>query len=441
MSAARFQSKLATAQANVSIAHLGTEAQLTETSMAKAHEQRVFEQKKWETQTSFELEKVNLERQRLAIDMMKAQREKAGKPVKQTVITDPSDGKAKWVITDDQLGAEPSATKAKEAAADYGAIDTQIKKAMVARDKLDDPNYGHSIMDNVNSAKREYKAMVNSIAIQTGKTMYGTRQSDKEYERIESLIPFDKWYQKGDNAGIWQNFRENLRSEFDNQMLQHAQAIPGSLQDKTPHNIANPGAAAEYNAKETGAAPVQKFAAAEQAQAVGKDSEDLDETTTGSKLYGHYVKKAGIPVKSGAAGSRANAPVAEGSYSSLSMPGYAVAIDHLATGYADPENIKAWGDKNKLHFGTKNETPDEISQESYKTLLKLASGHINTPEDGKEDVPKEARDYAQYIVSQSKEGLRSLMATDPNKRKDASIDVTGVPNELSLDTRNSSRLQ
>src|SRR6185503_5761704 len=57
---ARFQSRLASAQANVTKAHLDTEAALNEASMVKQHEARVFEQKKWETQTAFELAKVNL---------------------------------------------------------------------------------------------------------------------------------------------------------------------------------------------------------------------------------------------------------------------------------------------------------------------------------------------------------------------------------------------
>ena len=96
-------------------------------------------------------------------------------------------------------------------------------------------------------------------------------------------------------------------------------------------------------------------------------------------------------------------------YEKLKMPGYAVAIDHLVNGYLNPKLVKEFGDKNKIYVGTKNYSPEEISQEAFEVLQQIA---IGTTGDGKK-VPKDAKSYAQFIVSLDKEELLRAFSTDP----------------------------
>lgn len=390
---ARFQSRLASAQANVTKAHLDTEATLTETSMAKAHEQRVFEQKKWETQTAFELAKVNLESQKVALE---AQRVRAAgeKNNKHQIIIDPSDGKAKWVIGEDRINATKDAEIATKAQADYGRIDKQIKEAITFRDKNAEDQWGHvSFFDRQKEAKRQYEAMVTRLAIEMGKTEFGTRASDKEAERIKLLVPFDKWYQGGDNTKIWTKYREDIRSDFDSTMSAHTDAIPENHQVVMPHNDANPSAKAIYSASTDGGKPIDKFAATEQAKVVGKDSENTDSESYGSGFWRGFNTQ-----QTKGHGIFNEEPISKDQ--EVKMPGWAVAIDHLATGWATPESLKQL---------SPNEDSKTISTDSQKTLEMLASGKTA---DGNK-VPKEAKEYAKYIIGLGISGISDELTNNP----------------------------
>jgi hypothetical protein len=421
LAAARFNSKLATAQAAVTAAHLGTEATLTAQNMARQHEQRVFEQKKWETTTAFETEKVNLEQMRVGLEAARVRAAGAGKMEKRQIITDPSTGKAAWIIHEDRINAAKDAEEATKATAQYGAIDKALQNAINFKERVAPGKFGHGkFFDSIDEAKRTYDAMVTDIAIKVGKTDYGTRSTDKEFDRIQNLVPFEKWYQSGGNARVWDVFRENLREEMDQKLLQHADAIPTAQQQTTPHNILNPGALAEHQARERGGLPVEKFAAAESSQVVAKDS-NQSAGATGSKLWANFnvdtlgkqVEAAGIPKEK----YLANYPGAANP--DAPQPGWAVAIDHLANGYVNPEHVKEFGDKNKIYFGTKNETPDEISEESYKALKQLASGET---EDGS-TVPSTAQQYAEYLLSKSSGQLKTMLERGPQTNASKVVDA------------------
>jgi hypothetical protein len=395
--AARFQSRLASAQANVTKAHLDTEATLTETNMAKAHEQRVFEQKKWETTTAFELAKVNLESQKVALEAAK----NANKGQKRQILIDPSDGKAKWVIGEDRINATKDAEIATEAQKNYDSAEKAIKEAINFRTNHAEDTWGHlSFVDRQNQAKRQYEAMVERLRITVGKAEFGTRASDKEAERIRSLIPFDKWYQHGDNASIWNKFREDTRSEFESTMAAHADAIPPDHQVKMPRNEANPSAHAVYQADVEGGKPVDKFAAKEQAQVVGKDSENIDDSSYGSGLWRKFTSTTNKTEfdKKQALGLTMN--VGWNAKDEVKMPGWAVAIDHLATGWANPESLKAL---------SPNEDVDTIKSDSEKTLKTLASGKTL---DGKK-VPPAAQEYAKHILELGIDGVSDELTNNP----------------------------
>lgn len=396
--AARFQSRLATAQANVTVAHLGTEAALTEANMAKSHEQRVFEQKKWETQTAFELARVNLESQRLQLEKRKAD---SKKEMKHQIIIDPSDGKAKWVIGEDRINAETDAKLATEAQHRYDSAEKAIKEAIEFRTKHADDKWGHlSMIDRLPEAKREYEAMVERLRITVGKAEFGTRASDKEAERIKSLIPFDKWYQQGDNTSIWNKFREDTRSEFEANMAAHSDAIPESNQVVMPRNTANPSAKAIYTADTEGGKPVDRFAGQEQAKVVGKDSEDIDDQSYGSGLWRKFTSttnKAEFDKKQ-KLGLTMN--VGWNAKDDVKMPGWAVAIDHLATAWANPDSLKELAP---------NEDLATIKSDSEKTLKVLASGKTV---DGKK-VPPAAQEYAKHILDIGIDGVEDELTNNP----------------------------
>jgi len=392
--AARFQSRLATAQAGVTKAHLDTEAVLNEQSMVKQHEQRVFEQKKWETQTAFELAKVNLEREKLNIE----KRKNEIKNNKRQIIIDPSDGKAKWIIGEERINAAKDAEIATKAQSDYERVDKEIKEAIEFRSKHADDKWGHlNPIDRFSEAKREYEAMVERLRIEIGKTEFGTRASDKEAERIRSLMPFDKWYQSGNNSDIWTKFREDVRSDFQSVMNAHTDPIPKEQQRTMPRNDANPSAKAIYTASVEGGKPVDKFAAKEQAQVVGKDSEDTDESSYGSGLWRSYSSQftsgdeffKDKPTKGKVKAS-----------DEVKMPGWAVAIDHLATGWASPDSLKDFAP---------NEDITTMSAESQKTLKTLSSGKTA---DGKK-VPIAAQNYAKYILSIGIDGIKDELTNNP----------------------------
>lgn len=392
--AARFQSRLATAQSNVTKAHLDTEATLTEVNMAKAHEQRVFEQKKWETTTAFELAKVNLERERIEIERGK----NAAKNNKRQIIIDPSDGKAKWIIGEERINAETDAKLATKAQADYERVEKEIKEAITFREKHAEDKWGHlNPIDRFSEAKREYEAMVERLRIEIGKTEFGTRASDKEAERIRLLMPFDKWYQSGNNADIWSKFREDVRSDFQSTMNAHADPIPENRQVVMPHNDANPSAKAVFTASTEGGKPIDKFAAKEQAQVVGKDSEDIDESSYGSGLWRSFSSQF-TTGKDFFSDKPAKGKVKADE--EINMPGWAVAIDHLATGWAKPDALKDFAP---------NEELSTVSADSKKTLETLASGRTA---DGKK-VPKAAQTYAKYIIGLGIDGINDELTNNP----------------------------
>ena len=394
---ARFQSRLASAQANVTKAHLDTEAALNEASMVKQHEARVFEQKKWETQTAFELAKVNLEQQRLELDKNKA----ANKGIKRQIIIDPSDGKAKWIVTEDRINATDDAKVAAKAQAEYGRVDKQVKEAMEFRSKHAKDQWGHlNPIDRISEAKRQYEAMVERLSIEMGKTEFGTRASDKEAERIKKLVPFDRWYQSGDNTNIWLKYREDLRSDFDQMMAAHTDAIPEEQQFTPRKNDANPSAKAVYDSSTTGGAPVNRFAAEEQAEVVGKDSSNKDEESYGSGLWRKFITfkdKADFDNKQKLGITVYPATDADKEYN---MPGWAIAIDHLATGWASPDAMQKFAP---------NDSPESISADSKRTLETLASGKTV---DGKK-VPPAAQEYARHIISLGVDGISSELSANP----------------------------
>lgn len=442
--AARFASRIASAQAKVSVAHLNTESIMTADQLRRQSEARILEQKKVERDTAVALEKVNLERRELAIREMAA-RAKTEKVVKRQILIDPSDGKAKWVVTEDRINASEDAKIATEAQQGYEAIDKQVKEAIEFRQKHAEDQWGHTkFADRVPLAKRQYEAMVESLSIVAGKTAFGLRATDKEAERIKRLIPFDKWYESGSNDSIWTKYRENVRSEFDSMMRAHADAIPDDQQFIPRHNVANPSARAVYEADVKGGKPVDKFAEYEQGNIVGKDSGDVGEHSYGSNLWKLFVtdKKSHIPEDEeaekagdiprdrqpgdlklkpgrvyqsgeGRAGTYAR-PGGLSDKDDANMPGYAVAIDHLVHGWVKPEQTKQFGDQNYLYYGTANETPEEIAQESEKALRKIASGKTD---DGKV-VPRVAKNYAKYLL---------LLGPDEIlKKMDGKLDFSGI---------------
>jgi hypothetical protein len=396
--AARFQSRLATAQANVTVAKLDTEASLNEMSMNQQHQQRVFEQKKWETQTAFELARVNLEQQRLNIERAKND---AKNTPKTQIIIDPSDGKAKWFVGENRINATEDAKVAAKAQSDYDRADKLIKEAIEFRTQNAKDQWGHTnAIDRYSEAKRQYESMVNRIAMEMSKTMYGAAASDKEAERVKSLVPFDKWYQSGDNSDIWTKYREDLRSGFDAAMAAHADPIPEGQQREMPRNTANPSAKAVYTASTKGEKPVDKFAAKEQAQVVGKDSGDLVDTSYGSPLWRKFITfsdKADFDKKRDLGIDVFPATDAEDDYK---MPGWAVAIDHLATGWTSPESMQKFAP---------NDSPDTIKNDSKKTLEMLASGKTA---DGKK-VPTAAKEYAKHILSLGEKGIADELNNNP----------------------------
>lgn len=412
--AARFQSRLASAQAEVTKAHLNTEAALTENTMAKEHEKRVFEQKKWETQTAFELAKVNLERERVALerDRVKAA---GAKNNKIQLITDPSDGKAKWIVREDRINATEDAKVAAKAQAEYGRVDKMVQEAINFRSKHADDQWGHlPVFDRIPEAKRQYEAMVERLAIEMGKTEFGTRASDKEAERIKKLVPFDKWYQKGDNEEIWTKYREDLRSDFDTTMAAHADALPANQQIVMPHNDANPSAKAVYQASSEGGKPAERFAASESAKVVAKDSEDISkESSYGSGLWRGFSSQftSGKEFFNDKPSSSSVKKEDE-----ISMPGWAVAIDHLATGWVQPDSISKFAP---------NDSVDTISAESKKTLESLASG--KSP-DGKK-VPVPAQNYAKYILELGEENVLDEVSNNAlGVHRDYPLDVVRPSN-------------
>lgn len=405
--ASRFQSRLATAQAKVTMAHLDTEAALNESKMAKEHEDRVFRQKQWETQTAFELARVNLESQRLQLERDKANAAKEKNPPKFQIITDPSDGKAKWVVKEDRINAGEDAKVAAKAQADYDKVDKQIKAAIEFRTKHADDTWGHlNVIDRIPEAKRQYEAMVDRLATEMSRAYFGTRASDKEFERVRKLVPFDKWYQAGDSEEIWVKYREDVRADFDSTMAAHADAIPEDQQFVVPRNEANPSAKAIYQSSKDGGKPVDDFAASEQAKVVGKDSEDIQDSTGGSGLW------RGFSSQFTSGDEFFKDKPKKGSLKSsedIEMPGWAVAIDHLATGWAKPNDIKSYGDEHQIYVGTQNNTPEEIALESKKTLETLAKGKTA---DGK-IVPKPAQNYAKYILKLGVDGIVDELTNNP----------------------------
>lgn len=406
--AARFQSRLANAQADVTKAHLDTEATMNSYNMAKDHEKRVFEEKKWQTQTAFEMARVNLERERVELERER-NKAKAEKPQKHQIIIDPSDGKAKWVIGEDRINATDDAKVATKAQADYGRIDKEITEAIKFREKHAQDQWGHlPVMDRISEAKRQYEAMVERIAIEMGKTEFGTRASDKEAERIKKLVPFDKWYQEGDNTKIWTKYREDVRSDFDQTMRAHADAIPEAQQVVMPHNDANPSAKAIYQADTEGGPPIDRLAAKEQAQVVGKDSSDIDPTSYGSSMWRDFITDKKIIKLSGrntpnGAKSEWNGveyQPADNPEREIKMPGWAVAIDHLA---------EAWVNPDKFNSLAPNESVDKISKDAQLTLQKLASGKTD---DGKK-VPEPAIYYAKHILDMDVDGILTHLNDNP----------------------------
>lgn len=404
--AARFQSRLATAQSKVTLANLDTEATINEINMAKAHEDRVFKQKQWETQTAFELARVNLESQRLQLEKDRDANRNKDQP-KFQIIIDPSDGKAKWIVREDRINAGEDAKLAAKAQADYDKVDKQVKAAIEFRSKHAESTWGHlKIFDRIPEAKRQYEAMVDRLATEMSRAYFGTRASDKEFERVRKLVPFDKWYEGGDNEEIWTKYREDVRSDFDATMAAHADALPPEQQVVLPRNEANPSAKAIYDASLSGGKPVENFASSEQAKVVGKDSEDIDEGSYGSGLWRGFSSQY-------TAGDEffKDAP-SKGKLKSgddAKMPGWAVAIDHLATGWAKPDEIKSYGNDNKVYIGTENDTPEEIATESKKVLDTLAKG--KTP-DGKK-VPVPAQNYAKYILKLGVDGINDELTNNP----------------------------
>ena len=423
---------MASAQAGVTIAHLGTESQLTAAQMQRQHEQRVFEQKKWETTTAFEMEKVNLERQKVALEAQKAAKQKE---VKRQIIIDPSDGKAKWVVSDNRINAMDDAKVASKAQADYERIDKEVQEAMNFRAAHAKDQWGHlNVMDQIPEAKRQYDAMVERLAVEMGKTEFGTRASDKEADRIKKLVPFDKWYQEGDNAKIWNKYREDIRSDFQSTVNAHADAIPEEMQYKPLKNTVNPGAKAEYTASSEGGPPVNHFASEQQAEVVGKGNEKVGEHSYGSNIWKTFVTSPATLKQVEAAGWESGdtstkynegkkVPI-EGledfakplgltakDEKDLKMPGWAVAIDHLANGYAKPEETKKFGDKNFIYYATKNDTPAEIKNASKQALQQIASGQT---EDGK-DVPEAAQAYAKFILLMDEKDLVNELNKKPGE--------------------------
>lgn len=408
MQAARFQSRLASAQSGVTRAHLDTEAEMVGNQMGKAHEARVFEQKKWETQTAFELEKVNLEKQKVALEAARVRAMKPPKEPKHQLIIDPSDGKAKWYVSPDRINAQDDAKVATKSQADYERVNKQINEAMDFRQKHISDKWGHSsIIDQMSEAKRQYDAMVDRLAIEMGKTEFGTRASDKEAERIKKLVPFDKWYQKGSNESIWTKYMEDVRSDFTATMRAHTDPIPEDQQVVMYSNEANPSGKAVYDAQVADRPPVAKFEAVEQAKVVGKDSEDVGEHAYGSKIWGHYALSDASPPNAMENGKLTRKVT---NYQDRKMPGWAVAVDHLVNGYVKPEETKKFGDSNKIYYGTANETPDEIRDESLKALRNLAKG-----EAGGKEVPEGAQAYAKYILSLKPDELKDLMDKTPGE--------------------------
>lgn len=422
LAAARFNSQLATANANVSIAKLDTEAAQTASAMRNQHEQRVFEQKKWETDTAYKTQMVNLETRKLDIEQQKANAAtlKAQKDAKRQFIIDPSDGTVKWVVTENRINAADDAKKATEQASAYQRADKLVVEAMNFRREHIGDTWGHlSPLDRRVQAKREYEAQVERLAIEMGKTEFGTRASDKEADRIKKLIPFDKWYESGTNANIWSKYREDLRSEFQAIMDNHADAVPKDMQFKPEHNTANPGAQAEYTAASTGGPPAAKFAPVETAKVVAMDSrEPPNEHAYASNLYQNFSREftdaENAPDKLPNDVEGQNFFRAKAAGNNSLMAGWAVAIDHLANGWTKPEETKKFGDDNKIYYGTKNETPDEIKAESLKALKVLASGET---EDGKR-VPSLAKEYARWILKTGEENVAKLVDTLPNKTPD-----------------------
>lgn len=424
LSAARFNSALATSQAAVAISKLDADSAMTRNELLNQNFTRTLQRSQYETDTAYKIAQVNLEQQELQLKKQAAA-SKTGEAPKFKIITDPTTGKATWIIRENRIGADEDSKVATKAAEDYGALENQIKKAINFHKEIKG-QYGHGWIDRIDDVKREYAAMVTAIASETSRGLFGLNATDKEFERISKLVPFEKWYESGSNENIWANFRENARDKFDQVMRQRAEAIPPEMQSEMPHNVANPGGKAEFEARKVGKEPERKFASFEEAKVSAKDSNKIEQSY-GSKLFGHFtktwrndaIKKAGYDQKyfdlvyDGKPGA----------YSNLKMKGHSVAIDHLVNAYLNPETVKELGDKGQIYEGTQNETTESISRDAYRALKQIASGKTG---DGR-PVPPEAEKYAEYIISLSDDDLRNAWETDPDRLVTSSVKSSQEP--------------
>lgn len=427
VSAARFNSALAISQADILKAKLDKESALNTAQMRDKHEERVLKEKTWQTDTAYKMQMVNLEQQKVELER---ERNRAKPPgIKQQLIVDPSDGKYKWVVRQDRINAENDAKVASEAQANYDKIDKQIKEAIQFKQKhANDLVRGYfNALNDRDEAKRFYSAMVDSIAMEMTRAQFGKASSDTEAERVKKLLPFDRWYQNGNNADTWTKLREDVRSSFEATVSAHADALPQDLQQEAPRNTVNPAVKAEWKATSEGGAAGPRFVQEEVSKVVDVNAKEKPgEHNYPSQLYSKWVGEAKGKRPVGTGFDDLEEADADSKSGDQNMSQWAIAIDHLAAGWLRPKEVKEFGDNNYIFFGTQNETPDEIRQQSLNALRQIASGET----EGGEKVDPKAAMYAKWIIKQDEAEARNLVLPPQDTWSDNPIKhITGLASQ------------
>lgn len=413
MAARRFNSSIAMSQADVAKAKLDQESATTSANMRNAHVTRVLQEKNWQTDNTYKMGMLNIEQQKIGLEREKAANSLKGK--KQQIIVDPSDGKAKWVVREDRINAADDAKTSAEAQANYTSLSKLIREAREFKQRHENNmgKYGYfSVFNNIDEARREYTAQTNRIAMEITRANFGKASSDKEADRVRELLPFDKWYQKGNNDTIWTKLDEDVRHSFESIVSAHADAIPENQQQVVPHNTANPAVKAEWEANSKGGKPGANFAQEEVGKVINADSrEKPGEHFYPSKLYEKWV---GTPADKGGRNREEESDYSFGAAREFreddaagdkNTSQWAVALDHLAAGWLRPQEVKEHGDKNYIYFGTKNETAEEIKAESLNAIRQIASGKTET---GEEINPLPVQ-YARWLLKQDEGEARKLI--------------------------------
>lgn len=434
MNASRFQSDVAMARSQQSIAKLQVEADTTANALADRHQGRVLQNKQLEITRAADEAKAAIESQHLQLERDKLNAKGAAGNYN---ISDPEYLKGKdgadfvdqngnrvlvnrWRVNptlpkEIQNEVAKKAGDAQESYAKYLDATNRMSDSYVAAKKLydDAPSVVKDLggdrawevlarMDKTGTVA-QFLQDRNQWVMQKVYNDSGKQINENEFQRHEALAYLDKALARNGDKG--EKLNANLREYGRQQFERHMQA-PGmtTIDPKDPEyysrtTTASPQTAATDTAIMKGEKPQVGFAGQAEGEAVAKDSDNV----TTKSISGTWADFQRQQLSEGGN---------EGAKIRLGQTGAAVAVDHLAFAVVRPGAFSSHTGKE----AGKQESPTDVRKTSFDALENLANG---VAPDGKQ-VPEETQQYAHYVLTQM-EADQDLMSKISS---DADVDET-----------------